>query len=557
MIRYLVLALIAIVLTAPGIAQMPVMDRDEGRYVMASKQMVEAGDYIDIRNQELPRYKKPVGIYWLQSAAVTISGQGADAPIWVYRTVSVLGAVLAVLGTAWTAAHFFGPQAGFAAGAVLAAIFGVVFEARIAKTDAMLLASAVFAQGALMQIYVAARKGLPTPPWRPVIFWVAIGASILIKGPIVVLLSALTLIALLPFDRDWRWYGRLRVPLGLAIVVVIAVPWYVAITLQSGWAFWDEALLNDLLGKVGTAQEAHWGPPGYYVLTFALYAWPFGAVMILAGVVALARARREPVLLFLACWYIPFWLFFEITQTKLPHYVIPAYPALAIAVAWAMSLGNAFPGGEMRWWQVWLFRLTLFGHVAVTFGLAALAIGGPIYLGAGVNPFGFIAALAVLAAGYFTFPRERSLPMMRRASYGLAAVAMAYALLFTTVVPSFERMWMTPRLHEAFVTHRPCDDTVLAVAEFHEPSLVFMAGIATRRTNVAGVADHLLAAPDCAVGFVADRQADALRAIVTDAGRSIEMLAEVPGLNYSNGRELTMQLYRIVAADEATAPQSS
>jgi len=79
--NYLFLFLFSLLLTASGLASLPPIDRDESRFVQATKQMVETGDYVDIRFQDMSRYQKPVGIYWLQSAAVTLSGEGAAAPI--------------------------------------------------------------------------------------------------------------------------------------------------------------------------------------------------------------------------------------------------------------------------------------------------------------------------------------------------------------------------------------------------------------------------------------------------------------------------------------------
>ena len=101
--KYLFLFLFSLVLSASGLASLPVVDRDEARFVQATKQMAESGDYMDIRFQDASRYKKPIGIYWLQSAAVGLSGEGAGAPIWIYRLVSALGIAIAVVATAWTA----------------------------------------------------------------------------------------------------------------------------------------------------------------------------------------------------------------------------------------------------------------------------------------------------------------------------------------------------------------------------------------------------------------------------------------------------------------------
>ena len=123
--------------------------------------MIETGDYVDIRYQDDVRYKKPVGIYWLQAAVVKTAEAARRSPrahaIWLYRMPSLAGAVGAVLATYWCALAFVGRR-----GAVLAALMmpgstllGV--EARLAKTDAMLLFTVVAAMGALARVYLLPR----------------------------------------------------------------------------------------------------------------------------------------------------------------------------------------------------------------------------------------------------------------------------------------------------------------------------------------------------------------------------------------------------------------
>lgn len=115
------LALCCLLLFLPGFFNIPPIDRDEARFAQATKQMVETDDFIDIRFQDDVRYKKPVGIYWLQAAAVkTASALGlprAELRIWVYRIPSLIGAIGAVLLTYWTALAFLTRR-----GAVLAAL---------------------------------------------------------------------------------------------------------------------------------------------------------------------------------------------------------------------------------------------------------------------------------------------------------------------------------------------------------------------------------------------------------------------------------------------------
>src|SRR5215813_5246298 len=106
----LVLLVVTFISILPGFFSIPPTDRDESRFAQATKQMIETGEYVDIRFQDEVRYKKPVGIYWLQVGAVK-TGQALGIPqaltiIWLYRIPSLIGALAAVLLTYWSALAF-------------------------------------------------------------------------------------------------------------------------------------------------------------------------------------------------------------------------------------------------------------------------------------------------------------------------------------------------------------------------------------------------------------------------------------------------------------------
>ena len=147
------------------------------------------------------------------------SGDGPAPPS--HQTPSGRRAPIAVVGIGWTGTKLFGANAGLAAGLIMAAIFATAFEGRDAKTDAMLLACCVIAQGALAQIYVASRRNEPVAGWLPWLFWAAQGLGILVKGPIAPLLSALTVATLFAFERDGRWLKRLKAGRGVLLAAVI------------------------------------------------------------------------------------------------------------------------------------------------------------------------------------------------------------------------------------------------------------------------------------------------------------------------------------------------
>src|SRR6266852_5558098 len=133
--------------------------------------MVESGDFVDIRFQDDVRYKQPVGVYWLQAAAVeTAAGLGlpnAQLRVWLYRVPSLIGAIGAVLLTYWTALTFVSRRGAVLAALMLCSCLLLGVEARMAKTDAMLLLTTTAAMGAMARAYLAWQRGDEDahPPW--------------------------------------------------------------------------------------------------------------------------------------------------------------------------------------------------------------------------------------------------------------------------------------------------------------------------------------------------------------------------------------------------------
>jgi len=540
--RNLLLILLCLFAFLPGISTLPPTDRDESRFVQSTKQMVETGNYVDIRLQDENRYKKPIGIYWLQSAAVLLSGKGTAAPIWVYRLVSVLGATLAVLAAGWLGARMFGVTAGTIAATVLAGVLMLAFEARIAKTDAMLLATAVFAQAALARLYIGDRQTDPRSRAAPWIFWAAQGAAILIKGPVVPLVSALTVAAVAFFDKDRAWLRQLKPLRGILLAILICVPWLALITFKSGAAFWQESVGKDMLGKVGGGQESHGAPPGYYALIFVLFFWPFAVAGIEAGLRALNRFRADPRLLFCLAWYIPYWIVVEAIPTKLPHYMLPAYPALALLIAWATTDAGATEIPLKRW-QVWVKRLTLLGFAAVTLLLAAASIGATPYLMKHFSWWGLLAAILVLLAGWLGSGIQPAAAPARRIALATISAAAFFAVLTVFVLPGLTPVWLSPRIADAFAKAKPCPDSRLIAVGYQEPSLVFLAGTNTLLVGPKDAATAL-AADKCAVAVVDGRNVEAFTGALPGGQASVEEVGTVRGVNYSKGAERLLILFR-------------
>src|SRR6185312_7156870 len=160
------------------------------------------GNLIDIRFGHVPRYKKPVGIYWLQAATTAIAGHGDRSHIWTYRLPSLIGGLIAVLLCFWTARAFALPEVSWLAAAFMAISVLLTAESTIATTDAVQLACALGAMGVLLRVYLAHRDPERSAPSTRLVLlgWVGLALGTLIKGPVVLGVCAVTIIALIAWD---------------------------------------------------------------------------------------------------------------------------------------------------------------------------------------------------------------------------------------------------------------------------------------------------------------------------------------------------------------------
>jgi len=523
-----VLVLTGLVAWLPGLATIPPVDRDEPRYAQASKQMLETGDYIDIRLQDEPRHKKPVGIHWLQVAAAATVGEGAASPIWVYRLPSLAGALAAVLLTAAVGAAMVDRATGLLAGLAMATSLILSVEAHLAKTDAVLLAFVVLAQWAFWQIW--SRRDDPTGSGRWwAVFWVAQALAVLTKMPIAPAVSLLTALILIAWERRLDWLRRFRPLYGPLLFLVIAAPWFVAVGLVTDGAFYRHAWGVDILGKIGAGQEGHGAPPGSYLVTLFATAWPFAALVPLAAVWAW-RHRREDAPRFLIAWVVGFWVVMEAAVTKLPHYTLPTYPALAIAAAAAvLTLERRRP------WLVGLplalvivLGVALAGAVFVIPALLDDALPGPAALGA-------LAGLGFLSLMWRDYARGYH---QRAGLAGVVAALLLYASIYGGLFPRLEALALSPRMAEAVRLHAPCADPVVASVGYHEPSAVFEIGTELRLVG-SEPAGALLAERDCALVFVPVERLDAVRAA---AGGEVRELTRLTGWQLNGGDWTTLVL---------------
>src|SRR5580658_1534207 len=532
------LTLCGLLLFLPGFFNIPPIDRDEARFAQATKQMVETSDFVDIRFQDDVRYKKPVGIYWLQAAVVeTASALGlprAQVRIWLYRVPSLIGAIGAVLLTYWSALAFVTRRGAILAALLLCSSVLLGVESRLAKTDAMLLLTVVAAMGALARVYLSWQRGEDPahPPWAwPIMFWTALAGGILLKGPLILVFAALTIGALAILDRSATWLWRLRPLWGLMWLLVLVLPWFIAIFWRAGNEFFSDSVGGDMLSKL-VAQESHGAPPGTYLLMFWITFWP-GAPLALMAAPAVWRARREPAAQFLLAWLVPSWIMFELVLTKLPHYVLPLYPAIAILTVGALERRVLSRSWLMRG-AAWWFAIPALTSVVAVIGAVTLT-RQPVFLA-----WPFVAAALIF--GLFAWwlyddnRAERSL---------LTAVVSAMFLAFAVygvVLPALTPLFPSAEVARA-LRNVVCVGPKAAAAGFHEPSLVFMTDTSTLLTDGSGAADFL-AQGSCRFALIEQRAERSFAARAEAIGLRYNVADRIDGYNISQGKAISIAIFR-------------
>ncbi|HEY8381742.1 MAG TPA: glycosyltransferase family 39 protein [Microvirga sp.] len=534
-----VLLLFSLACFLPGLVSLQPMDRDEPRYAQASKQMLETGDFVDIRFQTEARHKKPIGIYWMQSAVVA-AAEAAGVPearttIALYRLPSLVGALATVLLTYWTALAFLGRRGSFLAAAFMGASILLTVEARLGKTDAVLTACTIAVMGGLARAYLWRRALVALSNRSLAVFWLGMAVGILVKGPLVLLFAGLPALVLSVRERSARWLLPLRPMAGLLFTLAVVLPWFVAIMLKSGGAFFAASVGQDMLGKVGTGQENHWGPPGYYLLAFFGTFWPGAILAAIAVPFAWANRRLDNVAFNLA-WIVPTWAIFEAVSTKLPHYVLPLYPAIAILTALAIQKGFVGPQRPLAKVSTLLIP---FIPVALTAGL--VAAGWHLD---GVIPFTALplllasSVLSILAWRLFRQGR-----VVRASIFAIMAAPLLTGGVLGLAQGDLRSLKLSERLAET-VRAMPCQNPAVATLGYREPSLVFLVGTGLEMLEAGPEAAAFLKGQSCALVFVERRFDEAFRAEAARLGLSPALSTRVSGFNINGGRRLDLGAYR-------------
>ena len=459
---------------------LPPLDRDESRYLQSTKQMIETSDYINIKFLDTARVKKPPGIYWLQAGTVQIVKEIfflEKIPVWVYRLPSAIGATIAVWLTLLIGKTLFNKRVGFIAALLLMSTPLIIVESHIAKTDSVLLACVLFPLLALAKIISASdlKEKLISDSflyWA----WFILGISLLIKGPIGLLIVFLTIISLKLSKINFK-FSDLKIRKGVYYFFLGSLPCFIWLYHVDTSHFVQQSIVNDMLMKVIKGQESHGAYPGFYLITSLLSCWPI-SLFLIPLFLWVYKNIRDKKIVFLLSWLVPAWIIFEFIPTKLSHYILPLIPSLSILTA-AMIVDikkNDFYFLKNRFYKALLYF----------FSLTPIILGGLI-LYIDQRFFGNNSAYSLIVALIFFITFITSLYFLFKNNYLFSGILHSFtnivclSIMLIFIFPNLKFLWVSEQIYEYVSKHKIQRSVVLM--GYSEPSAVFRLGSDTYIAN--------------------------------------------------------------------------
>ena len=527
----LLIAVVSVMVSLTGVFTMPVLDADEARFAQASAQMAQSGDYLHIRFLDTARNAKPAGIYWMQAASARLFGQLESRQIWAWRLPSVLGAMLAVLAMYWGGCALVGERAAFWGSLLLGSSLLLASEGGIAKTDAMLVGMTSLAMAALAHLRHGGDRRLA------LVFWFAVAGGVLIKGPITPLIAGLALVVLWRWEGQAGWMRPLRHWPGLVLAVLMVAPWLVMMQSGTDGGFIKDAVGGDLLPKLWRAQETHGGLPGVYVVSLVLMLFP-ASIFLPAGIAHLWAARHDtgqgaPDWHFFLAWALPWWLIIELIPTKLVHYSLPVYPALALVAG--LGVAHLAKTRRISWAGV-VLTMVAPAVVVILYGLLLRTTGlGEVRWADFINIF----MLALFAVSFLIEKKAyRAVTLAVLTAFSLHLQMRAKSLPALRAL--FPAQTLTALLAEKgeFQTERVNAPTI-AVTGLNLPSLVFQSG---GRVWFATPEEAARALENGQTVLVEQKQRPRFEAALASTEQDIVTLGVVEGYNYTKGQSVRVDV---------------
>jgi 4-amino-4-deoxy-L-arabinose transferase-like glycosyltransferase len=439
-------------------------DVDEPNNAVCAREMLLAGNWwVPMFNGDY-RFDKPILIYWLLMPLDALFGVNE----WTARLPSAM-AISGLVFVIWkmTLRLLNDQRAALMAAALFATALHVIVIAHAAVPDPLLMLALGFALPAFLIVYLEEKEQpVSSMPKLLLAAYIALGLGVLAKGPIAGLMPLLIVGAFVTLMKQWKNWRMFHPWKGVLIVMLVALPWYITVGVLTDGEWLNGFLFHHNLDRFTDSLQGHRGFPGLYVLSYLAGWFPwtgFLAAVLLFGAWRLQALREQPVRLFMLCWIGMFILFFSIARTQLPNYILPAFPAAAILMAYGWLHASAELRGRFMLYAAWTaLAISLLAMIAGAVAIHKMWPGEGMYV--------LAMAPVTLASGWWLKRRQGE------AWLSLVAGMVGCILLLTLwSLPNIDHHKVT-RSMAATATASGFDGNSLATFRYFQPSLLFYHG---------------------------------------------------------------------------------
>ena len=541
----LFICLLAIISFFSTINILPPLDRDEARYIQSTVQMIESGDFFNINFLDNPRLKKPPGIYWLQAfSSVSVKNLFLleKPPLWSFRLPSAIAASLSILFVYLLGNIIFGRLQGIIAALLFLSVPIVIIEANIAKTDSVLSCITLAIIYLLAKVIFFKNNEKNLSSLYIYLGWLLLGFSFLIKGPITFIIIFLLVMSFKIIERDFV-LSSIKPIYGLILFTIICAPWFIFIFTGNNADYMIGDIKKDFLEKIYSVQESHGAPPGAYIISLFISAWPL-AIFLLPTVVWSYLNRKEKSIKFLLCYILPSWIVFELIPTKLLHYLLPLIPGLTLLTA-AMIVESIKNNNFLMEFNKRILNIYTFFPI-IGIGTIIIVIGYlGIEFGIGFSKEVILIILIFLLIGIFAIYNFYYLNYLR--AFFIASIGTILAInLFMLFIPNqTQKIWISERIYEEIENKNLNHSSILF--GYSEPSLVYRLG---SKTKIAGnIIDVINFIKNHKVDYIIieNQYLDEFKILSKENNINFKNISKsISGFNYSKGKNVEIYIISLI-----------
>jgi 4-amino-4-deoxy-L-arabinose transferase-like glycosyltransferase len=444
------------------LGKMPLLDPDEPVYAETPKEMILLHDYISPRIYGQVWYDKPPLYYWLVAGSFKVFGVNEFAA----RFPSAALAVVCVAAVYMAASKLFNERVGLMSGLALASSLEYFYLGKAAVTDITL----TFCLTACLLCFMEKRYYL---------FYIFSALATLAKGPIGFLFPGAIILIWLTVTRRFGELKHMKIPSGVVLWGVVALPWYLAMYHLHGAAFVNGFIGINNIVRFTTAEHAKTSAWYFFIPVLILGFFPWTALLIQSVRASLKTKGTEDYsnLVFLNSWAALIFVFFSISSTKLVTYILPVFPPLAILVGWYIDrLWQEYrQGGKTIAWQVGSTVLTLLLLGGIAFGIGKIPA-----IALGMKVFAAILLLMMALVWYFLYKKD-----VFKAAWSQAVGMMLVSIVLVTLLfPPIANQFSTKNIARSFLAKYDGHSPVYIIKFLH-PGFTLYTNIYGKEINSA------------------------------------------------------------------------